>query len=383
MPTFRYFLLDRLSPVEEGTADWQALLPASRHGTRHKSQNGGQEAATRGAYFDAVRTFLEEPPQYRLADAVSRRIHQPVSHTDIEAVDIFLEKHGQYYHPARVEAVISGRMLSFVVNAAVTETGKAMIETDFNNMMHINQQFPYRFLPDVYHLGEIQTDTGQPTWILFLGQWLEDYHEFHLQRSAADGAIGVVVWDPNHGLQHLIPQQVAMVYRLVARIVTATYNLLTSEHIAAWHHAAGDFVIRIEPTPDLKLVTVRQYRPLFEGPMDDTETVFQTLLLFLLNLTVRTRIDRDNGTGDLLWSAELAVPATIDGFFDGLALQVQHGLIPEELPALFRTYLGALTGEDLADLLVALVEKNITSSTESELVHRHLKMHIRALTAAI
>jgi hypothetical protein len=330
-----------------------------------------------------VRTFLEEPQQSRLADAASRRIGQPLSHTDIEAVDIFLEKHGQYYHPARVETTVAGRTLNFVVNAAFAETGRAVIETDFNNMMRINRLFPYRFLPRVYHMGQIQTDTGQPTWILFLGQWLEDYHEFHLQRSAADGAVGVVVWDPNHGRQHLIPQQVAMVYRLVARIVTATYNLLTSEHIGSWHHAAGDFVIRTEPTPDLKLVTVRQYRPLFAVSMDDTETVFQTLLLFLLNLSVRTRIDRDNGTGDLLWSAELAVPATIDGFFDGLALQVQHGLIPEELPTLFRTYLHALTEEDLADLLGALVAKSFPFGTESELVHRHLEMHIRALAAAM
>jgi hypothetical protein len=193
----------------------------------------------------------------------------------------------------------------------------------------------------------------------------------------------MVVWDPLRGSRPLTAKQTTGVYRLVACILTATYNLLNSEHIAAWHHAAGDFVIRTEPTPDLKLVTVRQYRPLFTGSMDDTETVFQTLLLFLLHLSVRTRIDRDNGTGDLLWSAALAVPATIDGFFDGLALQVQHGMIPEEFPALFHGYLKTLTGEDLADLLGALVAKNFPSGTESELVHRHLEMHIRALAAAM
>ncbi len=383
MPTFRYFLLDRRSPVEEGTADWQALLPTSRHLTRHNSQNGGQETATRGSYFEAVRMFLEEPPRYRLADAASRRIRQPVVPTDIEAVDIFLEKHGQYYHPARVEAVISGRVLNFVVNAAVTETGRSVIETDFNNMMQINRQFPYRFLPRVYHLGEIQTDSGQPDWILFLGQWLEDYHEFHLKRSATDGTVEMVVWDPLRGSRLLAAKQTTDVYRQVACILTATYNLLNSQHIGAWHHAAGDFVIRTEPTPDLKLVTVRQYRPLFAGSMDDSETVFQTLLLFLLDLSVRTRIDRDNGTGDLLWSAELAVAATINGFFDGLALQVQCGLIPAELPTLFRTYLKDLTEEDLTDLLGALVAKKTPAGPEYELVHRHLEMHTRSLAAAI
>ena len=116
--------------------------------------------------------------------------------------------------------------------------------------------------------------------------------------------------------------------------------------------------------------------------MDDIEAVSQALLLFLLDLSVRMRIDRDGGTGDLLWSEELAVPATINGFFEGLELQSQHGLIPEEFPAVFRAYLKELTGEELTDLLAAVVGRRFATDDESILVRRHLDRHSRAIQSA-
>jgi len=381
--TFRYFLLDRNSAIEEGTGAWQKFLPTSRESARGEVPGGGQGTVTRGDYFKAVRAFLEEPPHHRLADTVSRRIQRPISNTDLDIVDIFLEKHGQFYHPAKVEAIVAGNALRFVVNAAFSATGRTIIETDFRNIRRINRHFPYRFLPRVYHMGEVRTESGRPSWVLFLGQWLDGYHEFHLHRSSPDGPVGMVIWDPRRGSVQLTEKQSVAVYRQAARILTATYNFTTSEQVGSWHHAAGDFVLRSSPDIDLKLVTVRQYRPLFDGSMDDMETLFQALLLFLLNLSVRTRIDRDSGTGDLLWSEELAVPATIKGFFEGLELQVRHGFIPEELPGIFHSYLKALSAADLMDLLAALVARHFATRAESTLVRQHLGKHGRCLQSAI
>ena len=329
-----------------------------------------------------MRTFLEEAPHHRLVDAVSRRIRRPVSTDDLESVDIYLEKHGQFYHPSRVKTIAVGRELHFVVNAAFTESGIALIGADFDNIRRLTRQYPYRYIPHVHHLGEVISVSSKKKWILFLGQWLEGYHEFRLQRLSSGDAVAMVVWDPSEGQVALSRKQVSAVYRQAARILTAYYNVFTCEQIGSWHHAAGDFVVRTDPDIDLRLVTVRQYRPLFSGPIDDIEMIFPALLLFLLDLSVRMRIDRESGTGDLLWSEELTVPATINGFFEGLDLQARHGLIPEEFPTVFRAYLKELTGEELTDLLAAVVERRFATEDESTLIHRQLDGHSRAIQSA-
>jgi hypothetical protein len=385
VPTFKYFLLAGQTEIESGSAAWKVALPICRLSASGEGQSGGEATATRGDYFEALRAFLEESPHHRLADAVSRTLGRPVAFADLDTVDICLEKHGQFYHPARVRVVAADQEMAFVVNAAFTEAGRALIVTDFENLRRLTHEFPCRFVPQVYHLGEVRTgfDRQNRQWTLFIGQWLEGYHEFHLQRTPSGGGVRMVVWDPGRGGVALTRNQTAFVYRLAARILTATYNLCTSEQVGAWHHAAGDFVLRTVPAMDLKLVTVRQYRPLLKDMETDIETVFQTLLLFLLNLSVRTRIDRDRGTGDLLWAAELAVPSTIGGFFEGLDLQVRHGWLPEELPGLFRSYLQALTRAAMADLLVAVVEKSFAAGAESGWVHRYLHAHACALQSAM
>ncbi len=383
VPPFRYFLSDRKTEVAPDSVAWRGFLPTCRASAFDGTQCNEETGTTRGDYFEAVRAFLLDPPHHRLVDAVSCRIRRPVPDVALDFIDICLEKHGQFYHPARVVTAAGGPELSFVVNAAVTAPGMEIIEADFRNIRRINRQFPYRFLPRVYHLGEVRDDTVRPKWRLFLGQWLENYHEFHLHRLRPDGAVRMFLWDPARGSTKLSATQTAEVYRLAARILTATYSVTTGEQIGAWHHAAGDFVLRIIPSIDLKLVTARQYRPLFGELNHDAEMVFQALLLFLLNLSVRMRIDRDHGTGDLLWAEEPAVAATVDGFFEGLDLQIRHGLIPSELPALFRAYTKELNAAALADLLVALERKSHTAGEASDLIHRHLEAHARTMRSVL
>ena len=382
MPTFRYFLLDG-SRVDKGSPDWSAFLPTSRRSARGEADGDPVETVTRGDFFTAVRAFLQKAPHHRLSDAVSRRIGHTISPGSLESVDVFLEKHGQFYHPARVRTAAAGRKLHFVVNAACSEAGRALIGTDYENIRRLTRQFPYRFVPRVYHLGNVGSSGDQLQWRLFLGQWFEGYHEFHLDRTAPGKDVRMIAWVPRRGVVTLTRQQIEAVYFQASRILTAYCNLQTFEQIGAWHHAAGDFVVRLGPTVDLKLVTVRQYRPLFSGLDNDAEAVFQALLVFLLNMSVRMRIDRQAGTGELMWADEIAVPATIAGFFEGLRLQADCELIPDELPDLFRAYLRRLTAAELIDLLVSLAARGFAAGAESDLVLRHLESHASAVRSAI
>ena len=99
---------------------------------------------------------------------------------------------------------------------------------------------------------------------MFLGEWFEGYNEFHISLDPADEKHKIIVWDHEHGNYFLSTDQTKALYRQAAKILTCYYNVETFEQISSWHHAAGDFVLKCQNDEiDLKLITVRQYRPMF------------------------------------------------------------------------------------------------------------------------
>jgi hypothetical protein len=65
-------------------------------------------------------------------------------------------------------------------------------------------------------------------------------------------------------------------------------------------------------------------------------------LIFLMDLSIKNRIDRFKGVGDLAWANDIYVMATINGFFEGL-FQKAKNIIPKQLPEYFGIYLASLT----------------------------------------
>ena len=92
---------------------------------------------------------------------------------------------------------------------------------------------------------------------MFLGEWFSGFNEFHLSRDPATGQGRILVWDYGAGDFFLSPEQAAGVYKEAAKILTAYYNLETFEQIFSWHHAAGDFVLKLEKgRMKVRLITV-------------------------------------------------------------------------------------------------------------------------------
>ena len=213
---------------------------------------------------------------------------------------------------------------------------------------------------------------------MFLGQWLDGYHEFHLSRGHASKADDLVVWDPERGNFCLSEEQQLAVYRQAAMILTAYYNLETFEQVFAWHHAAGDFVVKAEKQSgiiDVKLITVRKYAPLFKASKTELDTLFQGLLLFLLNLSLRMRLDRLDGVGDMVWAGDRAVAGTVQGFFDGLTLQIRCDRVPQETMQVLGGYLTQLSAVDTLDLLKAIVDRFPVQSPETYLIKSNIESH--------
>jgi len=239
-PRFSYYLYNATTPVSDDDTVWRQPLPLSRNFSGKKDEISISHAD----YFSAVRAFFENRGLEIVSRAVTRTLQQTVTPEDIREIRIRLEKHGEFYHPARIEVSVGQQSIFFVLNVAVSETGIRTIIEEYRSLKRLNDGFPLPFLPKVYGYGEVVT-AGNRKLPMFLGQWFEGYNEFHISRDITDNSEKISVWDETGRRFFLSTEQQAKVYRQAAEILAYYYNVETFEQVFAWHHAAGDFIVRI------------------------------------------------------------------------------------------------------------------------------------------
>jgi hypothetical protein len=382
-PRVAYFLASDDRPVVENSPLWRMPLPHSPAGGA-ESGKPAATAVTYGDYFTAVHRFIAGEGIIALTGVLRESLGQSMTAADLGPIRIYLEKHGHFYHPARITIAVANRRPAFVVNVAVTKIGRTYLEADFGNIRLLNNRFPYRFLPQVYCRGGAALPGRSRRLEMFLGEWQEGYHEFHLSGTQADMNSRLVLWDPVKGARPLSNLQRVAIYRQIALILTAYYDLETFEQIFSWHNAAGDFIVKTDGGKiDLRLITVRKYAPLFADVSGDIDTIVQAMLIFWINLSIRIRLDRLDGVGEFGCAHDDIVDAALKGFFDGLALQVRFGRIPKELPELFAGYLKALAPDDRDRLLEGVIRRMNCQPLEKSLIRKHLKRHGEKMTQAI
>jgi len=280
-----------------------------------------------------------------------------------------LEKHGEFYHPARIRVPFKGQTLSLVLNVAVTSSGRFWMASEVEALGKVAERLPANSLPAVY--GQVAlADADKKPLAMFLADWFEGFYEFHLSTGPRTGRQGMVVWDTSAAPFSLPEHLQGAVYRQTAFLLTRAFNPLTTEQIYPWHHASGDFVLRTRGTMDLelRLITVRQYAPTMgdgQGELD-AQARLSALLVFFLNLTIRNRLDRLDGTGPPAWAGDAAVPETVQGFFDALDANQSDA---------FRSFLKSYSVDELMELLVPVAERYRLMPMEKDLFDRHLPSH--------
>ena len=383
-PQFDYFLSDSNFPVKPSLPIWQSTLPMRRQafdGTDPKQTTG--PAITYAEYFSAARTFIAENRSGWIAGAVSMMLGRHVEPDELKAFSIFLEKHGALYHPSRVLIFVGPQRLGFVLNVAVSEAGKACLNQEYDNLLRLETMVDQAFVPKVFGRGGVAVTASRHV-SLFLGEWFEGYHELHVSGKGVPGASRIRVWDLENGSFFLSKKQAQGFYEQASAILTAYYNLETFEQIFSWHHAAGDFVIKITSQGiKVKLVTVRQYSPLLRSAATEIGLVLHALLLFLLNVSIRMRLDRIDGVGEMVWADTHAVEGTLAGFFKGLCVKTRAGTIPESFVDQFKSYLKQISKNDLLELLTAMVNRWDKRSPDTSLAKRFLKTHADDIKHAI
>ena len=311
----------------------------------------------------------------------------------IRTVDLFLEKHGAFYHPLRVTvASETGRRVSFVLNGAVSEPGLALIEKEYRLLAGFEKRLSGVHTPRVFGAGVQTLEPVKPENSslkkrplgFFLGEWFEGYREFHV--SEAQGKRQIAVWESGGRVAYLSLERAKAIYEQVAYILAAHYNALTGEQISPWHHAAGDFVVNplVEGLP-VKLITVRGYQPLmeFDPATDPKDNVLPALLFFFLNLTLRMRLDRLDGVGNPVFLEEPVLTATVHGFLrslgdrSGQTSQALGGT--KGLENIFAAFLAGFSQEQLQEILVNLIQAWPPNASEFSLAEAHLASHSSAL----
>jgi len=386
MPRFSFFIFHSKEPVTAESRIWHEPIPLRLDA--FMKQDGDAESVSHAAYFQAVHTFLKANSFETIRHAVSRQLNCDVETQDIGEIRICLQKHGEFYHPARIETVVHQKRLFLVLNVAISETGRRFIEAEFQILNRLNTKQPLQCLPQVYGFG--RAVSNGKILAMFLGQWFEGYHEFHISIDPFDKTPKIMVWDDERSRFFLSTDQTKILYAQVSKILTAYYNLESFEQILSWHHAAGDFILKIEnKKPELKLVTVRRYEAIFENQQNshsapaDPQRILQALLIFFLSLSIYMRLDRLDGIGEMVWSDSIAVEPTLIGFLEALAIKPDVPSLPDSPMACFMAYLASCNEGDLIDLATAIVNRFNPRMPGLPVIKENIRPHVEALYASI
>ncbi len=233
----------------------ESFLPLGR-------PDGGKEdisQITYRAYLEAVRQCIHDNRDKFIEVLACQGLKDL---TKIQSIDFISEKHGADYHPAMIKVQTAASSYSFAVNVALTERGKRRIAQDFDLLTLFGERFPAKYIPKAHFLGKVNVRVNEKDAVMpmFMGEWLEGYHEFHLCVDPETSAMKTILWDLTRGYRVLSGEAAAEIYRQAALILTYYYDVTTFAEVFPWHHAAGDFVARLsDRTVDVRLITLRQY----------------------------------------------------------------------------------------------------------------------------
>ena len=301
-------------------------------------------------YFNAIRDFLSKDEFTPLFSLISQQRGKESHLNEVDEIVIRTEKHGLLYHPASIEFKLKGGKLKLGLNVAVTGVGRHCLKAEWNVLQKLHAKYDYPYLPKVYLFSDFYDMS------FLLEEWFEGYHEFHISKDQ-DDTRKLRLWDFSHGYKYLSCQQCFEIYRQASKILTLYYDFNDFSEIFPWHHAAGDFVVKVmEEAIDVRLTTARRYEPFIGFADHNTLNPLLSLCYYLLNLTIRMRLDKLDGLGEIVWIEDRCAEATLRGFFEAITLK--EGLTnfignAEE----FRTLLQSFSIDDLKILVSPLLEQ--------------------------
>ena len=344
---FRFLLSSPQAALELSPEDLEQpflLSPSEKH-----------PSLTLKDYFGALQKFILSHDGAILFSALRKQNLQHFDMADISEVVISSEKHGAFYHIASIVLRGLEKDVHFAVTTALSEPAKVSLEKEFFIMRQLADLSP-AFLPEIYCREAVtwSTDSGAEEFVMMLGEWLDGYHEWHLSDNPESDKRQIRLWDYEQGYRFLSNTESHEILRQAAYILTYYYDQASFCEVYPWHHGAGDFVVKTESGAlSVKLITARKYEPLVHFDRVEETDRLVAAIHFLLNLSLRVRLDRLDGVAGPAWINDFAVHAAVDGFFAGL----------QATSATNRLVLGSLT--DFLDVIQSFDAHEILDMYES------------------
>jgi hypothetical protein len=339
-----------------------------------------------GDYFKAIERFVTGKDGESLVPILEQVTKRPIHYAGTGEIIVRSEKHGGLYHLASVEILGPELRQKFVVSTAATESSAEWLKREFETLKLLNASFCLPYLPEVYLLEELEISNPETParLVLMLGQWFEDFHEWHLHRGET-GEPQLVIWDFRSGYRRADEKELFEIFRQASMILTLYYNVKSTHQIYPWLHAAGDFIVKSENgTVDVRLTTARGYEPLMAFPEEQDLNSVMALVTFFLNLTVRMRLDRWEGVGGVAWAPDLSVKPTVEGFFRALRTMEEEGRYAPGGRGDFTALLKTFRKDELRRLCRPLMDFYRQESREmAAVIEGQLDSHCQALWSVI
>jgi len=325
-------------------------------------------------YFDSIRDFVSREEFKPLLNSVNQKLKRDVLLKEIDEIIIRAEKHGALSHPASIELIIKEEKVKFGLNVAFTDTGRNWLKKEFSVLKNLQIKYNLPYLPNAYLFDNLNSIS------FLLEEWFEDYHEFHITTDEK-GRQRLKLWEFGAGYQYLSYEQSFEIYKKSSKILTLYYDLKDFYQIYPWHHAAGDFVVKIEGGKiNVRLITARQYKPLMNFDKDTVNPLF-ALFYFFLNLSIKMRLDKLDGLGEVVWAEDSCEEATVEGFFEALKLKESTDNYPE-LVNEFISLLKSFNAEELKISAQPLIDL-FSGTGDFPVIKTNLESHVEKLCAIL
>jgi len=289
-----------------------------------------------------------------------------------------------------VEVITAEARVKFTLSTAISQEGQDCILKEHDILHRLNRNSGFSFLPETYGIRKMTCHTAQGKtveMVILAAQWFEDYHEWHIAVDPADDTRKIQIWDLKRGPRYASAGEASIIIGECSKILALYYDFENCNHIGAWHHAAGDFIVNCPQggKPKVKLTTVRKYAPLmaaFSGRDVDPIIAF---IYFLLDTTVRMRLDRLDGVGEMVWLDDFVVAATVKGFFDGLReLEIKEDGVKKVLAADLLKLMKSFARAEIKRVFEPLSARyNDENTDEAAVIDIHLDDHISFLFQAL
>ena len=239
----------------------------------------------------------------------SQRIN---STNDIDHLELWHVKQGFITIVDRLGVHLKdGRIIYMVVNAAKDPQEAATHLKQASRAIQEDYSWNPRHTIEVFSIQDIAISTrrGQENLTIMLGEWLEDFHELHLQWETQDHFN--IWWDQGWRVEKLSREESDRIWQQIVRLRAIYLRENNGQTITAQGHLnAGDFVGRRCSDGTWEVMMIWSQRPQ-EKKYSYQEGILNGLLVSEQDLLAKSL----NGLSSRSWwmSENLAIPAFVQG----------------------------------------------------------------------